>query len=102
MLTFVGPTPSRVFSEFLAALTEQMPPTPVTLVFDLRRLAGYNPETKEPMKAWLLLHKPAIREVVVVVPEAETMLKMATAAIGLAVGVRITIREQQLGADLFA
>jgi hypothetical protein len=92
--SFVGPTPTAQFPEFLAALSRVMPETPTTLVFDLRELDGYNPDTKEPMKAWLLAHKLSIGEIVVVVPKSKIFLKMVTAAIGLAVGVRIIIREE--------
>jgi hypothetical protein len=98
---FIGPTPTAEFSEFLAALTPRMPEAHATLVFDLRELDGYNPETKEPVKAWLATHKLAIREVIVVVPKSEIMLKVVTAAIGLAVGVKITIREEPRDADLW-
>lgn len=77
-----------------------MPEAAATLVFDLRRLDGYNPETKDPMKAWLREHKLAIAELVVVVSRADTILKMVTSAIGLAVGLRISIREQAVEGEL--
>lgn len=94
LLDFVGTTSTAAFTEFLAALSARMPKARATLVFDLRRLGGYNPETKEPMKAWLLSHKLAIAELIVVVPKSDTLLKMVTAAIGLAVGVKITIGDE--------
>jgi hypothetical protein len=94
VMKFVGPTTTPSFAAFLAHLTAKMPESGVTLVFDLRQLDGYNPETKEPIKEWLRLHKLAIREVIVVVSKSETILRMVTAAIGLAVGVKITIREE--------
>jgi hypothetical protein len=94
VMKFVGPTPTSSFTAFLSHLTAMMPEAGATLVFDLRQLDGYNPEAKEPMKEWLRTHKLAIREVIVVVPKSEIILKMATAAIGLAVGVKITIREE--------
>jgi hypothetical protein len=94
LLRFVGPTPTQEFRRFLAALSERLPHAPATLVFDLRQLGGHNPEAKEPMKEWLLANKLAIREIVVVVPRSKVILKMVTAAIGLAVGVKITIREE--------
>lgn len=97
---FVGPTSSSSFAEFLAALGARMPEAAATLVFDLRRLDGYNPETKDPMKAWLREHKLAIAELVVVVSRADTILKMVTSAIGLAVGLRISIREQAVEGEL--
>jgi hypothetical protein len=48
----------------------------------------------EKRMATLLANKLAIRELVVVVPKSNVILKMVTAAIGLAVGVKITIREE--------
>lgn len=97
---FVGPTSSSSFDEFLAALGARMPEAAATLVFDLRRLEGYNPDTKDPMKAWLRDHKLAIAELVVVVRKSDTILKMVTAAIGLAVGLRISIREEAFEGEL--
>jgi hypothetical protein len=94
VMKFVGPTATPSFVAFLAHLTSRMPEANATLIFDLRQLEGYNPETKEPIKAWLRAHKLAIREIVVVVRKSETILKMVTAAIGLAVGVKITICEE--------
>jgi hypothetical protein len=99
LLKFVGPTPTAEFSEFLRALTAYMPEADATLVFDLTELDGYNPATKQPMKAWLSSHKLAIRELVVVVQKSKAMLRMATAAIGLAVGLKITIRERAVDAE---
>jgi hypothetical protein len=75
-------------------LTARLPEQPATLVFDLRQLGGHNPDAKEPMKNWLLANKLLIRELVAVVPKSNVILKMVTAAIGLAVGVKITIREE--------
>jgi hypothetical protein len=94
LLKFVGTTPTQEFRQCLAALTARLPERPATLVFDLRQLGGHNPDAKEPMKDWLLANKLAIRELVVVVPKSNVILKMVTAAIGLAVGVKITIREE--------
>jgi hypothetical protein len=93
LMKFVGTTPTHEFRAFLAELAARMPDTPATLIFDLTELDGHNPETKEPMKDWLLRHKLAIREVVVVVPKSKMILKLVTAAIGVAVGVKITVRE---------
>jgi len=98
--SFVGPTSTPAFHAFLAELSERMPERSARLWFDLRRLDGYNPETKEPMKAWLLANKLAIAEVVVVVRRSETLLKVVTAAVGLAVGVKIRISEVPAGAEL--
>jgi hypothetical protein len=94
LLKFVGTTPTHEFGQCLAALTARLPDQPATLVFDLRQLGGHNPDAKEPMKNWLLANKLLIHELVVVVPKSNVILKMVTAAIGLAVGVKITIREE--------
>lgn len=94
LLKFVGTTPTLEFRRFLAALTARLPEEPATLVFDLRDMGGHNPEAKEPMKDWLLANKLGIRAIVVVVPKSKVILKMVTAAIGIAVGVKITIREE--------
>jgi hypothetical protein len=100
VLRFWGPTSTSAFGEFLAGLTARMPEANATLVFDLRKLEGYNPETKEQMKAWLLAHKLAIRELIVVVPKSETMVRMVAAAVGLAAGIKITVRDEPVEADL--
>jgi hypothetical protein len=90
---FVGPTRSDEIAPFIAALVARMPAANARLVFDLRELIGYNPETKAPLKAWLLQHKLAILELTVLVPKSGTMLKVAVAAIALATGVKIRIGE---------
>jgi hypothetical protein len=100
VMKFVGPTATSSFTAFLSHLTARMPEANATLVFDLRGLGGYNPETKEPMKEWLRLHKLAIRKIVVVLGRSETILKMVTAAIGLAVGIKIMICEEAPEASL--
>jgi hypothetical protein len=45
------------------------------------------------MKAWILRRKLAIQELTVLVLKSSIILKIVTAAIGLATGVKITIRE---------
>lgn len=90
---FTGPTPSDEIAPFTEALTARMPAAHARLVFDLRELGAYNAETKAPMKAWLLEHKLAILELTVLVPKSGAMLKMVVAAIALATGVKIRIRE---------
>lgn len=92
-LKFVGPTPTEEIRAFLDTLTASMPPSHARVVFDLRELNGYNPETKQPVKAWLLQHKLQLDEVTVVIPKSGMWLRMVTAAIGLAVGVKIRIRD---------
>jgi len=90
---FVGPTSTAEMLDFIAALSNAMPPASARLIFDLSELVGYNAETKAPMKAWLLEHKLAIQEITVIVPKAGTILKMVVAAISIATGVKMHIRE---------
>ena len=90
---FVGPTPSDEIASFIEALVARMPEANARLVFDLRELGGYNSETKAPMKAWLSQYKLAIQELTVLVPKSGTILKVVIAAIALATGVKIRIRE---------
>jgi len=91
--TFSGPTRSDEFRKCLAALTASMPRSGARLIFDWRQVVGYNPETKEAIKTWLLEHKLSVDDVVAVVPQAKPILKMVVAAVSLAVGVRIKVRE---------
>jgi len=99
---FIGPTPLDEILKFLVALDALMPDANARLVFDLRELGGYNSETKEPMKSWILKHKLAIRELTVVVPKSGVILTMVTAAIALATGMKISIREDFAEAASFA
>jgi hypothetical protein len=91
--SFVGPTSSDEIRPFLAALTAALPTSRATLIFDLRGLEGYNPEIKEPVKAWLSQHKLCIEEVIVVVPRVRVILRMVTAAVAVAVGIKIRTEE---------
>jgi hypothetical protein len=90
---FTGPTPFDEIAPFTEALTASMPAANARLVFDLRELGGYNAEIKAPMKAWLLEHKLSILELTVLVPKSGAMLKVVVAAMALATGVKIRIRE---------
>ncbi len=92
-LRFVGPTLTDEVPDFIAALDEMMPEENANVVFDLRRLVGHNPDTKEPIKTWLRDNKPRIAQITVLVPKSGTILKMVTAVIALATGVKIQIRE---------
>jgi hypothetical protein len=92
-LNFVGPTRTQEVPEFLKALDEMMPDEDARLVFDLRELEGHNPDTKEPIKNWLRENKSRIATVTVLVPKAGAILKMVTAVIGLATGIKIHIRD---------
>ena len=92
-LKFIGPTPNDEVRACIEALTATMPESHARVVFDLRELNGYNPESKQPIKSWLLDHKLVLDEVTVIIPKSSAWLRMVTAAIGVAVGVKIRIRE---------
>jgi hypothetical protein len=93
VLRFVGPTRTWETPEFLSALSEMMPDENANIIFDLRELAGHNPETKQPIKKWLLANKTRIASLTVVVARYATLIKIATSVIGLATGIRIKIRD---------
>lgn len=93
VLRFVGPTRTPEVAEFLTALTEMMPQENANIIFDLRRLVGHNPDTKQPIKKWLIEHRLRIGQITVVVPKAAIIQKIATAVIGLASGVKIKVRD---------
>jgi hypothetical protein len=93
VLRFVGPTRTWETPEFLAALTEMMPDENANIIFDLRELGGHNPDTKQPIKKWLLAHKSRIASLTVVLARYAAILKVATAVIGLATGIKIKIRD---------
>ena len=92
-LRFVGPTRTSEVPDFLRALSEMMPAEDANVIFDLRGLVGHNPETKEPIKKWLLQNKTRIAEITVIVNKSGAMHKMVTAVIALATGVKIRIRD---------
>jgi hypothetical protein len=93
VLRFVGPTRNGEVFEFLAALTEMLPTENANVIFDLREMLGHNPETKLPIKTWLLTNKSRLGQVTVVVAKVATIVKMATAVISLASGIKIKIRD---------
>src|SRR5260370_30025465 len=92
-LRFVGPTRTEETPDFINALNEMMPDEDANVVFDLRELVGHNPDTKEPIKTWLRENKPRLATVTVIVPKSGAILKMVTAVISLATGVKIHIRD---------
>jgi hypothetical protein len=92
-LRFRGRTRTEEMPECLGALSDMMPPRAANIVFDLRDIEGHNPETKEPIKAWLGKNKTKIKQITVIVPRASTLHKVATAVISLAAGVKIRIRD---------
>jgi hypothetical protein len=101
VLRFVGPTRTSETSEFLAALTEMMPDENANVIFDLRELVGHNPDTKQPIKQWLIANKSRIACLTVVLARYASILKLATAVIGLATGIKIKIRDDLDGETSF-
>lgn len=93
VLRFVGPTRTSEVPEFLGALSEMMPDDNAHVIFDLRELDGHNPETKQPIKRWLIANKARIASLTVVVARHATLIKVATAVIGLATGIKIKVRD---------
>lgn len=93
VLRFVGPTRTWEVPEFLGALSDMMPDENANIIFDLRELGGHNPETKQPIKKWLIANKSRIACLTVVLARFNTMVKVATAVIGLATGIKIKIRD---------
>jgi len=93
LLRFFGPTATDDISDFIAALTRNMPARPAHIVFDLRHLEGHNRETRAPMQSWLMANRSRIAKVTVVVNKAATIIKMATSVVGLAAGMKIEIRD---------
>jgi hypothetical protein len=101
VLRFVGPTRTSETAEFLGALTEMMPDENANVIFDLRELAGHNPDTKQPIKQWLIANKSRIACLTVVLARYASILKLATAVIGLATGIKIKIRDDLDGETSF-
>jgi hypothetical protein len=93
-LRFVGPTLTHEIPQFINALSEMMPAEDANIVFDLRELVGHNPETKEPIKKWLRANKRRFAQITVLVPRSDAILKMVTAVISLATGVKIRVLEE--------
>src|SRR5687768_10283502 len=85
-LRFVGTTPTHEVTDFIDALSEMMPAEDASIVFDLRALNGYNPASKEPIKAWLRENKARIAQVTVLAPKSGTIVKVVIALIALATG----------------
>jgi len=92
-LRFVGPTPTEEVRACIEALTASLPESHARVVFDLRELNGYNPDSKQPIKSWLLEHKLLLDEVTVIIPKSGAWLRMVTAAMGIAAGVKIRVRD---------
>lgn len=93
VIRFFDHTPTHEIPIFFAAISEMMPAQNANVIFDLRELVSHNPDTKEYAKRWLLENKSRLAQVTVVVAKTATILKMATAVVGLASGVKIRLRD---------
>lgn len=93
ILRFVGPTATREIPDFLAALSQNLPPHSAHLIVDLRELEGHNLDTRAPIQRWLIEHRSRIAQVTVLVKKAATIIKMATSVVALATGMKIEIRD---------
>lgn len=92
-LTFIGPTKTDAMVACLEALSSVMRDR-TDLIIDIRELNGHNIDTRDLWKVWLGKHKRQIRSVVVVLQRAMALHRMVTAAVGLAVGIRIEVAEE--------
>lgn len=93
VIRFVGHCPTSEIPLFFSAITEMMPAQNANVIFDLRELLAHNPDTKDYAKRWLQENKGRLAQVTVVVPKAATILKMATAVVSLASGVKVRLRD---------
>lgn len=87
-------TPTHEINASLAAVTAVLPEKDAKLIMDLRYLTGHNPDSRAPIQGWLMAHKRRIAQVTVLIPSAIPILKLATAAVGLIVGLKLRIAEQ--------
>ena len=92
-LAFIGPTRTDAMVRCLDALSSVMHDR-AELIVDIRELAGHNIDTRELWKAWFGRHKSQVRKVIVVMKRAMVLHRMVTAAVGLAVGIRIDVAEE--------
>lgn len=92
-LAFVGPTKTDAMVACLDALSSVMRDR-TDLIIDIRELDGHNIDTRDLWKGWLSKHKRQVRSVVVVLKRAMALHRMVTAAVGLAVGIRIEVAEE--------
>lgn len=92
-LAFVGPTKTQAMVQCLEALSSVMHDR-AELIIDIRELNGHNIDTRELWKTWFGRHKSQIRKVLVVMKRAMVLHRMVTAAVGLAVGIRIEVAEE--------
>ncbi len=86
-------TPEADMRASLAALLEVMPEANARIVMDLRGLTAHNPDSRGPAQEWLKAYKKRITSLTVVVPRAVPIVKLITAAVGFAVGIRIRMED---------
>lgn len=92
-LAFIGPTKTEALVACLAALSSVMHDR-ADVIIDIRELVGHNIETRDLWKGWLSKHKSQVRSLIVVLQRAMALHRMVTAAVGLAVGIRIQVTEE--------
>ncbi len=86
-------TPEPDMRASLAALLEAMPADKAHIVMDLRGMKVHNPDARGPVQDWLRVHKKRIASLMVVLPQAIPLIKLITAAVGFAVGIRIRVQD---------
>lgn len=91
VLKFVGPTPVESFVQILRELEDSLPASGARLVWDLRQLVGHNSEVRKLIIDFLARHRKRISTIDVIVPESNAIIRMVTATVGLAVGIKINL-----------
>ncbi len=91
LLKFVGSTPTDAFVRVLTDLAAAMPKSNARLVWDLRQLVGHSPDVRRLIIDFLSKHRKSISTIDVVVPETNALVRMVTATVGLAVGIKINL-----------
>lgn len=98
-LVFRGPTSREDMEAVLSLASMEMPIERARVVFDLRALVGHNPETRPLATDWLRREKHRLESVDVITGQTAAVIRMITSAVGLAVGIRIRIRDDAEGLD---
>lgn len=91
VLKFVGPTPPDAFTQILKELDAAMPASGARLVWDLRLLVGHNPEVRRLIIDFLSKQRKRIFSIDVIVPDSNAIVRMVSATVGLAVGIKINL-----------
>ncbi len=86
-------TPVKEMKDSLAAMTEYLPEKNARLVIDLRGLNGHNPDGRGLIQGWLKSNRRRIALLVVLLPKAVPIVKLITAAVGVAVGIKMRVLE---------